>query len=186
MPFKTFADNELLTASDVNTILARQNVPRVTLAQRNAIPAPEVGMLVWRTDLAQLECYGLDTAGTVLGWRVVWRAADADTGYLTDATTPGPAAFTFSAGWQHYAAGGWEGVQVRRVNRLVTIVGAIHKTSAPGAAEAMFTLAPGFRPGKQVGGVSSTLGRLTVRTDGVVTCAGGTVPTAIEASFLVA
>lgn len=49
--YKTFANNELLTAADVNGYLMAQVVARVDQAGRDAILVPEVGQVIERTDL---------------------------------------------------------------------------------------------------------------------------------------
>lgn len=56
MPFKTFANNDLLTAADVNNYLMRQAVAQVQSAsERDAIPSPTSGLTIWRVDLGRLE-----------------------------------------------------------------------------------------------------------------------------------
>lgn len=58
MAFKTFANNDLLTASDVNTYLARQSV--IICADstaRSAIPSPVEGMTIYREDIDAYETY---------------------------------------------------------------------------------------------------------------------------------
>lgn len=56
MGYKTFANNELLTAADVNDYLMRQAVVRVAnKIERSAIPLPQDGMVIYRTDVGLFE-----------------------------------------------------------------------------------------------------------------------------------
>lgn len=51
MPYKTFANNQLLTAQEVNDYLMRQTLISVNdQAERDSIPAPVEGMRVYRED----------------------------------------------------------------------------------------------------------------------------------------
>lgn len=67
--FRTFANNELLTAQAVNDLLMRQVMPQLAdQAARDAIPAPSEGMTIYRLDTHAVERHmGAD------GWKVIWR-----------------------------------------------------------------------------------------------------------------
>lgn len=56
MPYKTFANNQLLTAQEVNDYLMRQTIVRVAnQAERDTIPAPPEGMMIYREDTNRQE-----------------------------------------------------------------------------------------------------------------------------------
>lgn len=58
MPHKVFANNQLLTAAEVNTYLMRQaNIIVANAAERDAIVAPTQGMTVYRLDTGKQERY---------------------------------------------------------------------------------------------------------------------------------
>jgi hypothetical protein len=55
LPFKTFADTNILTASDVNTYLMKQSVIVCTSSTRPA--APNAGMCIYETDTGRMNFY---------------------------------------------------------------------------------------------------------------------------------
>lgn len=58
MPHKVFANNQLLTAAEVNTYLMRQaNIIVANAAERDAIANPTQGMTVYRIDVGRQERY---------------------------------------------------------------------------------------------------------------------------------
>ena len=70
MAFKTFTAGAVLTASDVNTYLAKQAVVVCTSTTRPASP-PE-GMVVYETDTDKLLAYTTATTGWVPPWNMPW------------------------------------------------------------------------------------------------------------------
>lgn len=70
MPFKTFVAGAVLTASDVNTYLAKQAVIVCTSTTRPSSP-PE-GMVIYETDTDKLLAYTTATTGWVAPWNVPW------------------------------------------------------------------------------------------------------------------
>lgn len=120
MPYKTFANNQLLTAAEVNDYLMRQAIIRVADASaRDAIPAPVVGMMIYREDTRMIE------RRTAAGW-------------VPDATPWIEAALT--ANWGTYAS---EKAWYRRQNGWVTMMGRVTGSAAAGTI--IFTLPAGFR-----------------------------------------
>ena len=78
MAFKTFVAGAVLTASDVNTYLAKQAVVVCTSTTRPSSP-PE-GMTIYETDTDKLLTYTTATTGWVAPWNTPW-------GYVTRATS---------------------------------------------------------------------------------------------------
>lgn len=70
MPFKTFVAGSVLTASDVNTYLAKQSVIVCTSTTRPSSP-PE-GMAVYETDTDKLLIYTTATTGWQPPWNLPW------------------------------------------------------------------------------------------------------------------
>jgi len=68
--FKTFVSGAVLTASDVNTYLAKQAVIVCTSATRPTSP-PE-GMVIYETDTDKLLAYTTATTGWVQPWNMPW------------------------------------------------------------------------------------------------------------------
>lgn len=77
MAFKTFTAGAVLTASDVNTYLAKQAVVVCTSTTRPSSP-PE-GMVIYETDTDKVLTYTTATTGWVPPWNMPW-------GYVTSAT----------------------------------------------------------------------------------------------------
>ena len=106
MAFKTFTAGAVLTASDVNTYLAKQAVVVCTSTTRPASP-PE-GMVVYETDTDKLLAYTTATTGWVPPWNMPW-------GYIATASTT---TATTSVGSSYTDAGSltvtWTTVQNRR------------------------------------------------------------------------
>lgn len=70
MAFKTFTAGAVLTASDVNTYLAKQAVVVCTSTTRPSSP-PE-GMVIYETDTDKLLSYTTSTTGWVPPWNMPW------------------------------------------------------------------------------------------------------------------
>lgn len=70
MAFKTFTAGAVLTASDVNTYLAKQAVVVCTSTTRPSSP-PE-GMTIYETDTDKLLSYTTSTTGWVPPWNMPW------------------------------------------------------------------------------------------------------------------
>ena len=70
MAFKTFTAGAVLTASDVNTYLAKQAVVVCTSTTRPSSP-PE-GMVVYETDTDKMLAYTTATTGWVPPWNMPW------------------------------------------------------------------------------------------------------------------
>jgi hypothetical protein len=68
--FKTFTAGAVLTASDVNTYLAKQAVVVCTSGGRPSSP-PE-GMVIYETDTDKLLTYTTSTTGWVPPWNMPW------------------------------------------------------------------------------------------------------------------
>lgn len=77
MAFKTFVAGAVLTASDVNTYLAKQAVIVCTSTTRPTSP-PE-GMTIYETDTDKLLSYTTATTGWVPPWNMPW-------GFVTEAS----------------------------------------------------------------------------------------------------
>ena len=74
MAFKTFVAGAVLTASDVNTYLAKQAVIVCTSGTRPTSP-PE-GMTIYETDTDKLLVYTTATTGWVPPWNTAWGVLD--------------------------------------------------------------------------------------------------------------
>lgn len=59
MPFKTFVSGEILTASDVNTYIMKQQIAVFagTAARGSAIPSPSEGQFAYLSDSNKLSYY---------------------------------------------------------------------------------------------------------------------------------
>ena len=78
MAFKTFTAGAVLTASDVNTYLAKQAVIVCTSTTRPSSP-PE-GMTIYETDTDKLLTYVSSTTGWVPPWNQPWGVVAASSG----------------------------------------------------------------------------------------------------------
>lgn len=133
--FKTFANNQLLTAQEINDYLMGQVVVTVaTVAARDALVVHD-GLTVWITADKRLQIYS-----TALGWLTVFE----DTGWLKVGDAATFAGSSLGAGVTHYALSGFTGLWARRRNGIVWIVGGITGTVA--AAGTICTLPAGWRP----------------------------------------
>lgn len=81
MPFKTFVAGAVLTASDVNTYLAKQSVIVCTSTTRPSSP-PE-GMTIYETDTDRLLVYTTSTTGWTQPWNMPWGRLNSSTGTAT-------------------------------------------------------------------------------------------------------
>lgn len=81
MAFKTFVSGAVLTASDVNTYLAKQAVIVCTSGTRPSSP-PE-GMAIYETDTDKLLVYTTATTGWQPPWNVPWGRVASATGTTT-------------------------------------------------------------------------------------------------------
>lgn len=78
MAFKTFTAGAVLTASDVNTYLAKQAVVVCTSTTRPSSP-PE-GMTIYETDTDKMLTYTTSTTGWVPPWNMPWGVISTTTG----------------------------------------------------------------------------------------------------------
>ena len=81
MPFKTFTAGAVLTASDVNTYLAKQAVVVCTSTTRPTSP-PE-GMTIYETDTDKVLVYTTATTGWQPPWNMPWGRVASATGTAT-------------------------------------------------------------------------------------------------------
>jgi hypothetical protein len=81
VPFKTFTAGAVLTASDVNTYLAKQAVVVCTSTTRPTSP-PE-GMAIYETDTDKVLVYTTATTGWQPPWNLPWGRVGSNTGTAT-------------------------------------------------------------------------------------------------------
>src|SRR5690606_13604502 len=87
MGYKEFGA-ELLLAADVNEYLMRQTVIRVADAtERNAIPNPEPGMIVYRADAARHETWNGTAWATLHEGDTGWLPLEPEEGWETKSGT---------------------------------------------------------------------------------------------------
>jgi hypothetical protein len=70
MPFKNFTSGSVLTASDVNTYLAKQAVNQTTSGLPT--PSPSAGFTLYETDTHKLKIYTTTATGYVPPWNLPW------------------------------------------------------------------------------------------------------------------
>lgn len=91
MAFKTFTAGAVLTASDVNTYLAKQAVIVCTSTTRPSSP-PE-GMVIYETDTDKVLTYTTATTGWVPPWNLPWGYVGAATVTASQNLTAGSTSF---------------------------------------------------------------------------------------------
>jgi hypothetical protein len=112
--FKTFTSGSVLTASDVNTYLAKQAVIVCTSATRPA--SPPQGMTIYETDTNKLLAYTTATTGWVPPWNLPWGVQYATT--VASSTSLSTNSETDIAG---LTAITWTAVANRRYRTTVTV-----------------------------------------------------------------
>lgn len=172
--FKVFANNQLLTAAEVNDYLMRQVTPQIPdLAARNAIAAPTQGMRVYRLDTGVEEIY-----------RATYDAVTNPGGALVAGWYPAeqPAWFEsgLASGWVTESGAAPGAVRYGRLGRTLIIQPALYvrsgsaATAGSGQSVTISTILTGFRPpatrylGAGTIGVSGNLGasRWFLQSDG--------------------
>lgn len=127
MALETFADGQVLTAAQLNT-LSRQGVVDVAgQDERDQILSPNEGMIVYLRDVNRYDWYD----GSA------WKTFFLDTGWVN--CTPG-------SGWTNSGVDGVPGVQIRRIGDLARMRGRLSGTLAAASTVTAVTLPSGFLP----------------------------------------